>query len=118
MVIEDSATLRKMFHKVLLDNGFDCILMGDAESAISSPDILGIDCIITDIFMPGKGGLQGIQEIRASWPKVPIIAMSGGVKNAMGANEALKAATRVGANETLQKPFPPQKLLDVLGRLT
>ena len=117
IVVEDSATLRKMFGKVLGENGYDCICLESAEQAIASPDILGIDCIITDIFMPGKGGIRGIQEIKASWPQVPIIAMSGGVKNSVGANEALMAAKKCGADATLQKPFTPQVILNVLDRL-
>lgn len=118
IVVDDSATLRKMFEKVLVSNGYDCFCMESAEQAVASPELLGVDCVITDIFMPGKGGIAGIQEIKASWPKVPIIAMSGGVKNTVGANDALIAAKKCGADATLQKPFPPQELLNVIESLT
>ena len=72
-----------------------------------------IDGVITDIFMPGMGGIEGIITIRKRWPRVAIIAMSAGLC-ANTREDALKAASRIGADAVLSKPFTKDQLIETL----
>jgi CheY-like chemotaxis protein len=65
--------------------------------------------VLCDLYMPGKEGLETIRELRAGFPGVPIIAMSGG--NPRVAGDFLAVAKMFGAARTLAKPFSPSGLL-------
>ncbi|MDB6093734.1 MAG: response regulator receiver domain [Verrucomicrobia bacterium] len=69
-------------------NGFDGVAMHRANPA---------DLILTDIVMP-HGGLPTIRVLRAEFPKLPIIAMS-------GSHVRLDMAGGLGAHRLLSKPF-------------
>ena len=67
------------------------------------------DCVITDLYMPEKEGLETIQEMRRHAHQAPIIAISGGA-DAYQPN-FLKAAKQLGADRILPKPFSIDDLL-------
>ena len=62
--------------------------------------------------MPVKEGLDTISELKRSFPKVRIIAMSGMAPT--GGLDFLSAAKILGASRTLFKPFMRQDLLDAV----
>ena len=66
-----------------------------------------VHLVITDLYMPEKEGLETIMELHRDFPKVSIIAMLGKV----GADNLLAATKRLGAAQTLKKPFQPHELL-------
>lgn len=104
LVVDDSSTICKMLAGELAQCGYTCKTALSIEEAFDSVDIVGLDLVITDIFMPGLGGIGGIERIRENWPKVRIIAISGGLKMSDG-QDALKAAIKIGAHAALKKPF-------------
>ncbi len=61
------------------------------------------DLIITDIIMPEKEGIETIMELKREFPDVKIIAISGGGKGDAG--QYLDMAKKMGADNTLAKPF-------------
>ncbi len=67
------------------------------------------DLIITDLVMPEKEGIEIIQEIKRDFPKVKIIAISGGGTGDAG--QYLDMAKTMGADNTLAKPFEKEELL-------
>jgi len=84
--------------------GFICKTAQSMEEVLTSNDIVGLDLVIIVIFMPGIGGIGGIQHIRKNWPDIKIIAISGGWGSSES-NDALSAAEKIGADATLKKPF-------------
>jgi YesN/AraC family two-component response regulator len=73
------------------------------------------DLILTDIVMPGKEGISTIIELREEYPRLKIIAMSGG-----GDFEPygyLDIARRVGADRTIPKPFSREELLEAVNNV-
>lgn len=67
--------------------------------------------VITDIKMPGKNGIQGLQEIRAEDPDVSIIMLTG-----FGSLDTAKAALRHGATDYMTKPFDKDEMREVVNR--
>lgn len=114
LLVDDSRTIRTLISKALANSGYITFEAGTMEDALMSPSIVSVDLIITDIFMPGKGGIEGIIEIRENWPDVPIIAMSSGVGHGTRQHDALAAAEKVGANAVLKKPFSEPELLNAI----
>lgn len=117
LVVEDSRTVRRFVCMVLRKAGYHVLEAGSMEDALASPHILSVDLVLTDIFMPGLGGIAGIQRIRSNWPHVPIIAMSGDFGDDAQKDNALAAARKIGANAALRKPFGIDHLLTVVARV-
>lgn len=69
------------------------------------------DCVITDVRMPGMGGIQLHQSLAADHPSIPVIIVTGHADVPM-AVERMKA----GAADFLSKPFRDQELLDAIDR--
>lgn len=69
----------------------------------------GADLVITDMIMPGKGGMETILELREEWPEAKIIAISGG--DSLGPQPYLEVAEGFGAVRIFSKPFDVQELL-------
>lgn len=113
LVLDDEGLVRDALGEVLLDAGYMPVIMPDWETAEQGFEAAGYALVITDIFMPGKGGIEVIREIRERWPEVKILAMSGGWRN-MSPAEAMDAAARIGADGTLTKPFEPDDLSDAV----
>ena len=116
LVVDDSRTVRKLLTDGLAQCGYNCVSAESMEEAFSSSVIVGLDLVITDIFMPGEGGIAGIQRIRKDWPEVKIIAISGGT-DGMEGETALEAASRIGANAVLKKPFGIAELAATVERV-
>ena len=84
-----------------------------------------IDVVITDIFMPKINGVQAIESIRRTFPRVRIIAISGGGNFGMTAyqptaiitNAYLASAEKAGAHLVLTKPFEADDLIEAVEQL-
>jgi CheY-like chemotaxis protein len=112
LVIEDDQQFRSFLRELLQGEGFRVLEAEDGEQGwerllAESPDV-----VLTDIVMPGKEGVELIQQIRARGLSLPVVAMSGGN---MGFGERyLDVAGILGANATLNKPFSSGELLATL----
>lgn len=67
------------------------------------------DAVVTSIFMPEVDGLEVIQHLRQSHPRMPVVAMC-----EEPAQAYLSLAGRLGAKATLRKPFVPRELVEAL----
>lgn len=113
LLIDDEALVRRFFRQVLEGAGFG---VGEASTAKDGFRLLRerlIDLVITDILMPDMDGLEVTRVLHRDFPKVKIIAMSGGQQDVDYCN----VARYLGAHETLMKPVAVQRLLDTVARL-
>ena len=65
--------------------------------------------------MPGKEGIETIRDLRAQFPKVKIIAISG--RGGSYTNANLDRAVMIGADRSVAKPFGINEILGVVGEL-
>ena len=112
LVVDDNADMRGSLKALLQLLGHDVQTAEDGNRAIELQRRSGVALLITDIFMPGKEGIETIEVFRRDWPKVKIIAMSGG--GSVAKSSYLAVASTVGADATLQKPFSLESLVDAL----
>ena len=116
LVADDDVDMRETVAGVLAAAGYAVETARDGDEAIARQAERPADILVTDVFMPGRDGLETIQFFRANYPEVPIIAMTGGSPTGRK-DEYLKVAEVAGANATLRKPFPAQVLLERLSAL-
>ena len=105
LVVEDCRVIRTLTTRALAAEGYRISEARTMEEAFERIDIAHVDVVITDIFMPGMGGIEGISIIKGTWPEVAIIAMSAGSEKRLDTTQALSAAKHIGADALLPKPF-------------
>lgn len=120
LIIEDDLTIREVLRQILEHAGYEIMEASDGKEGISLYRERQADLIITDIIMPKKEGLETIVDLRAGFPEVKIIAISGSGR--LGPETYLELAEGFGANRLLNKPFGHEELLeavqDLLGEVT
>tara|TARA_R100000935_G_scaffold22796_1_gene41900 strand:+ start:39980 stop:40339 length:360 start_codon:yes stop_codon:yes gene_type:complete len=115
-LVDDDVTLLQIISGHLHLEGFETVLAQTAAQAIESLQALTLDLVIVDLFMPDRDGMETIGEIRARWPQLPIVAMSGGWRT-ISPDTILETAKALGAQEALAKPFDRQTLVAAIRRL-
>ncbi len=110
-IIDDEELFRIMISEILEKWGYHTVTAGSMEQVLSQDT--PVNLIIIDIFMPGMGGIEGIQRVREKWPDAKILSISAGWKS-MEKEKALEAAEQVGADFILAKPFTEEDLLKAL----
>lgn len=118
VVVDDSPSVLKITTKMLEAAGYRVSAFPSMEATMQAMVLLNIDVVVTDIFMPGIGGLEGVVRIRKAWPEIGVVAMSSGLDTRMSCEEALQATSKSGATKTLSKPFRQQALLQAVCEVT
>lgn len=113
LVVDDEPDICEILLEILRQAGHQVRVASDGDSALAVLRGEPFDLILTDIFMPGKEGIETIMEIHRDFPGVKIIAMSGGGHS--GELHYLKDAIELGAVRTLFKPFREGEVLKVVG---
>ncbi len=105
LVVDDDDGIRLLVKKFLNENNFLVTTAISAEDASEKIKLVKFDLIILDIMMPGKSGLEFIDENKKNL-ETPIILLT-----AKGeANERVEGL-EVGADDYLPKPFEPKELI-------
>jgi DNA-binding response OmpR family regulator len=112
LVIDDEALLRSTIVTMLNREGFTVEEAPDGQTGLAIFQKRPPDLVITDIFMPNKDGIEIIKELKRSFPRTKIIAMTGGGQRRM--MEISPAAKALGADHVLHKPFESEHLLAVI----
>ncbi len=115
LVVDDDPQIIKMLVKLLEKEGHSVVTATDGVQGKDvwrkqSPDLL-----VTDIVMPEKEGLDLILELQQEFPKIKVIAISGG--DSIEPDYYLELAQIIGAYRTLTKPFTPSELLSAVNQV-
>ena len=112
VLIDDDESLRTMLTKMCERLGHEVLAEGNGNLGLKCVRQARPQVVITDILMPEKEGVETIMELRREFPKLKIIAMSGGGRNS--ASDYLSMARKFGAAFTLAKPFGREELKNAL----
>ena len=105
LVVDDDDGIRSLVKKYLNENNFLITTAGSAESALEKVKFIKYDLIILDIMMPGKNGLEFIQDHKKKLD-TPIILLT-----AKGEASERVEGLEIGADDYLPKPFEPKELI-------
>ena len=107
LVVEDDRALRQIAARVFRDAGYTASEAASGTQALEQLAARPPDLLITDNRMPDMGGNALIADVRARFPDMPILRISG-------------SDTIAGADHTvptLAKPFSVKELLSAVGAL-
>lgn len=110
LVIDDELGPRESL-RFLFKDLYDVTCVESVDQAVKALKNKQPDCIITDIKMPGKSGIQGLQEIRAIDPHVSVIMLTG-----FGSLETAQEAIRHGATDYIKKPFDTDEIRETVAK--
>jgi|688.fasta_scaffold80525_2 DNA-binding NtrC family response regulator len=113
LVIDDEVQINKLLNKMLVRDGHQVHTAKDGVEGLRSFNQFKPDLVITDIVMPKKDGFEVIKELLEFHPMLPIIAISGAVRD-MTAGMNLSSIEALGVAGALQKPFALQQMRDIL----
>jgi FixJ family two-component response regulator len=109
LVIDDDADLRASIGRLLRSLGLDVQLFGSISDFLKSSPPDGPSCLVLDVRLPGRSGLDFQRELASANRELPIIFITGHGDIPMSV-QAMKG----GAIEFLTKPFRDQELLDAI----
>lgn len=109
LVVDDDVSIRQALDIALTKAGYEVLQARDGEEATRLWRDSGADLVIVDIWMPKKGGLQVLRELRAHSPSTPVIAMTDGGRSKNF--NPLSYGKILGAARTIAKPFTLEGML-------
>jgi DNA-binding response OmpR family regulator len=105
LVVEDEMKIAGLVRDYLQHAGFEVIVAGDGEAALSSARGSRPDLIVLDLGLPGVDGLDVTRELRRT-TSVPIVMLT-----ARGDESDRVAGLELGADDYVVKPFSPRELV-------
>ena len=125
LVMDDEVEVGSAIRRVLERAGHAVAVANNATAGLGEVARQAPDIVITDIIMPKVHGVELIKILRERYPRVRVIAISGGGNfgplaykpDAISTHAYLAAAREAGAEEILTKPFDLTDLLAAVRRL-
>src|SRR5205814_2704704 len=108
---EDDASIVGGLKKELQAEGYEVAVATRGDNGLAQDKEQPFDVVITDLKMPGLSGLELVEQLHATKPKLPIILVT-----AFGTTETAIEATKLGAYDYLLKPFDMAELLDLVAK--
>jgi FixJ family two-component response regulator len=110
LLIDDDEGFRASLERVFYQHGIKVISVSNSVQAI---DMIhrpqGYDVVVCDLKMPGRSGLDILNELRASNYKIPFILMTG-----FADRRLINEVQRKGAYHIFSKPFETSDLIDII----
>ena len=105
LVVDDEKDIVDILSGFLVANGCRVIGASDGNQAIRYINTHTIDLVLTDLKMPGSGGLEVLKSAKEVQPRAQVFIMTG-----FGSIENAVSAMRLGACDYILKPFNVEEL--------
>jgi len=106
LIVDDDGSMRHMLSLILKREGYEVQAVGKGSEALNLVASESFDFILSDVVMPGMGGLELLQALKEKKVETTVIMMSA-YGNLGTAVEAMKR----GAYDYISKPFRPDEVL-------
>jgi DNA-binding response OmpR family regulator len=105
LLIEDDPRIREIVERGLGARGFVVSAASEGPAGLELAQKLDVDLVLLDLMLPGRGGLQVLEEIRQARPRVPVIAVT-----ALDDTGSKVGGLDAGADDYVTKPFSVDEL--------
>ncbi len=106
LVVDDEESMRHMLSVILKKEGYLAVTAADADCALELLGSEDFDFILSDIKMPGLGGIGFLKELARRGQSAPVIMMS-----AYGSMDSAIECMKLGAYDYISKPFKPDEVV-------
>jgi len=106
LLVEDEEKVRRSLQKGLNEEGYEVVAVDNGNDGLDQAIAQQFDCLILDLTLPGRDGLEILQRVRAAGRRTPTIILT-----ARGAIEDRVRGLDAGADDYLPKPFAFAELL-------
>jgi len=110
-IVDDEAHMRDSISQWLELSGFSTVTYENAEAALAEIGSKFKGVVVSDIRMPGIGGMEMLKRLHRSDPSLPVILITG-----HGDVQMAVEAMQIGAYDFMEKPFDPERLADLCKR--
>ena len=107
-IIDDDRSVREAVKSLIRSLGYEAVTFASAEEYLGADAAHDLECVITDVQMPGMTGMDLQDRLIADGYRRPIIFMS--------AEDASASALRTACSRFLKKPFSDERLINCLDR--
>jgi len=104
LVVDDEVNIRDALVTMLEKKGYQVRGVGTAEQALEQLEAAPVELVITDLRMPGIGGMEFLHRLKAKWPDTEVVVMT-----AYGSIDTAVEAMRYGAYDYLTKPLDRER---------
>lgn len=111
LVVDDEVNIRAALVTLLEKKGYQVRGAGTAEDALEQLAVAPADLVLTDLRMPGLGGMEFLQRLKATWPDTEVVVMT-----AYGSIDTAVEAMRRGAYDYLTKPIDRERFPIVVAK--
>jgi DNA-binding NtrC family response regulator len=111
LVVDDDRAVRAALNANLKKAGYEVRLVSSAEEAMAALAEREVDLVVSDVKMPGRGGMALLEDLREHRPETRVIMMTG-----HGNVEDAVTAMKQGASDYIIKPISKNELLLVIQR--
>jgi FixJ family two-component response regulator len=108
-VVDDDPSVRRSTERLVRTMGFDVRTFSSASEFLEQVRVEGPACLVLDVRLPGRGGLDLQRELAQAGVRIPIIFITG-----HGSIPMTVRAMKAGAVEFLTKPFGDEALLSAI----
>lgn len=109
LVVDDDSTFCLMLQSYLSKYGFSVTTTGNADAALDHVKKNTVHLILSDYRMPGKDGMEMLEEVKKIDPSIPLILMT-----SYGDIRLAVRAMKLGAYDYITKPVNPTELLELV----
>src|SRR5271155_284846 len=109
LIVEDEAKMRRLLEFNLGEDGFETRSAADAEAGLDLLLREPVDLVLTDLKLPGMGGLEFLHAVKRANAALPVIVMT-----AFGTVETAVEAMKAGASDYVLKPFGMEEIKLIL----
>lgn len=113
LIVDDTKFMRRKLRDIIEQSGMEVVAeAGSGRQALECVKQFEPDIITMDITMPDWDGITSLKAIREIRPDARVVMIS-----ALGQKEKIKDSILAGARDFIIKPFVPERVADVMGRV-
>jgi DNA-binding NtrC family response regulator len=105
LVVDDDEPTREVCRAVAAGCGMKTAGVGTAEEALEIMEFSSVDILLTDLRLPGAGGLELLKKVSVTHPDTAVVMLT-----QYGTIDSAVEATRFGAADYVTKPFRMEEL--------
>ncbi len=114
LLVDDHPSFLSFLENGLIRRGYRPIIATSGAEALRRIEVDRPDVAVIDVMMPEMDGIELLRELRARYPALPVIAMTGAGEGLL--NPVTSLMYVLGAQAVLAKPFAAATLIEIIDR--